>query len=128
MPGPARLAAGILAIVATTALSCAPPESVTTTTTDSAGIAIVTNVGTPALLPWALDTVRVFGGDDSGPATFHEVRQGLVDVDAQGRIFVLEPYGVPGHGLRFRWTGAIDHGAAGRRPRRAGMAYLGERG
>ena len=91
MPGPARLAAGILAIVATTALSCAPPESVTTTTTDSAGIAIVTNVGTPALLPWALDTVRVFGGDDSGPATFHEVRQGLVDVDAQGRIFVLEP-------------------------------------
>ena len=42
--------------------------------------------------PGALDTVRVFGGDDSGPATFHEVRQGLVDVDAQGRIFVLEPF------------------------------------
>ena len=76
----------------TTALSCAPAESVTTTVADSAGVAIVTNVGTPALLPWALDTVRVFGGDDSGPATFHEVRQALVDVDAQGRIFVLEPF------------------------------------
>ncbi len=101
MPGPARLQAGILTIVATTALSCAPGDSVSTTVADSAGIAIVTNVGTPALLPWTLDTVRVFGGDDSGPATFHEVRQALVDVDAQGRIFVLAP--------RIWWSQRGDH-------------------
>ena len=92
MRGPARLLAGILTIVATTALSCAPGDSVSTTVADSAGVAIVTNVGTPALLPWTLDTVRVFGGDDSGPATFHLVLQSLLDVDAQGRIFVLEPF------------------------------------
>ena len=92
MRGPARLLAGILTIVATTALSCALGDSVSTTVADSAGVAIVTNAGVPALLPWTLDTVRVFGGDDSGPATFHLVLQSLVDVDAQGRIFVLEPY------------------------------------
>ena len=101
MPGLAPLATGILAIVATTALSCAPGDSVSTTAADSAAVAIVTNVGTPTLLPWALDTVRVFGGDDSGPATFHEVRQALVDVDAQGRIFVLAP--------RIWWSQWGDH-------------------
>lgn len=74
------------------AASCGASDMVETTVADSAGVAIVTNVGTPALLPWTLDTVRVFGGDDYGLATFHEVRQSLVDVDAQGRIFVLEPF------------------------------------
>ncbi len=87
-----RTIAGVLAAVVTTAPSCATADSSERTVADSAGIAIVTNVGTPAPLSWSLDTVRVFGGDDSGPATFHEVRQSLVDVDAQGRIFVLEPF------------------------------------
>ena len=82
----------ILTIGALTTLSCSPANPMTTNVADSAGVAIVTNVGTPALLPWTLDTVRVFGGDDSGPATFHEVWPSLVDVDAQGRIFVLEPF------------------------------------
>ena len=79
-------------VVAAAPASCSQSATIDTAVADSAGVAIVTNVGTPALFPWSLDTVRVFGGDDSGPATFHEVRQGLVDVDAQGRIFVLEPF------------------------------------
>ena len=79
-------------IVAAATVSCSKSATVDTTVADSAGVAIVTNSGTPALLDWTLDTVRVFGGDDSGPATFHLVSQSLVDVDAQGRIFVLEPF------------------------------------
>ena len=75
--------------VAFGACTGAPP--VDTIVRDSAGVAIVTNVGNPALLPWTLDTVRVFGGDDTGPATFYQVWQGLVDVDTAGRIFVLDP-------------------------------------
>lgn len=82
----------VLALVAATALSCQSEKTVTTVVADSAGIAVVTNVGTPAQLSWALDTVRVFGGDNSGPATFYQVQQALVDVDAKGRIFILEPF------------------------------------
>ena len=79
-------------IVAAATVSCSTSATVDTTVADSAGVAIVTNSGPPALLDWTLDTVRVFGGDDSGPATFYLVSQSLVDVDAQGRIFVLEPF------------------------------------
>ena len=61
-------------IVAAATGSCSKSATVDTTVADSAGVAIVTNSGTPTLLDWTLDTVRVFGGDDSGPATFHLVR------------------------------------------------------
>gem|GEM_PF-4883824 len=63
-----------------------------TTVADSAGVAIVTNLGQPRLLEWTLDTTRIFGGDESGPATFHLAKASLVDVDTQGRIYVLEPF------------------------------------
>ena len=62
-------------IVAAATVSCSKSATVDTTVADSAGVAIVTNSGTPALLDWTLDTVRVFGGDASGPATFHLVLQ-----------------------------------------------------
>jgi hypothetical protein len=62
------------------------------TVSDSMGVAIVTNFGVPPLLPWVLDTVRVFGGEETGDATFFRARTALVDVDTEGRIFVLEPF------------------------------------
>ena len=51
----------------------------------------MTNSGVPTVLPWTLDTTLVFGGDETGPATFYQVQPALVDVDSRGRIYVLEP-------------------------------------
>ncbi|MCZ0934137.1 MAG: hypothetical protein OXJ54_03040 [Gemmatimonadetes bacterium] len=79
-------------IVAVAGASCGPSVTVETTVADSAGVAIVTNVGAPRVLQWTLDTIRIFGGEESGPATFHLAKPSLMDVDAQGRIFVLEPF------------------------------------
>jgi len=70
---------------------CGSPDLPVTTVADSAGISIVTNLGSAPVLGWTLDTVRVFGGDESGPATFYQVRSALVDVDSRGRIHLLEP-------------------------------------
>ena len=78
-------------IITAVAASCSPSGAGNTTVADSAGVAIVTNLGQPALLEWTLDTTRVFGGDESGPATFFLARPALVDVDTRGRIYVLEP-------------------------------------
>lgn len=71
--------------------ACGGGEAISTTVSDSSGIAIVTNYGAPRTLDWAADTVRVFGGDETGDATFFRAGAALVDVDTQGRIFVLEP-------------------------------------
>ena len=85
----ASLPAAIIA--ATTVASCSSPDSVKTSVADSAGVAIVSNSGVPRVLPWTLDTIRVFGGNETGPATFYQVQPALVDVDSRGRIYVLEP-------------------------------------
>lgn len=79
-------------IVAVAGASCSQSTTLDMTLADSAGVAIVTNAGAPTVLQWTLDTIRVFGGEESGPATFHLARPSLVDVDAQGRIYVLEPF------------------------------------
>ncbi len=88
----ARKAQGATVIIAFAGASCGQPATVDTTVADSAGVAIVTNVGEPTVLRWALDTIRVFGGEESGPATFHLAQPSLVDVDSHGRIYVLEPF------------------------------------
>ena len=43
----------------------------------------MTNSGEPGLLDWTLDTTLVFGGDETGPATFYHARPALVDVDSR---------------------------------------------
>lgn len=79
-------------IIAVAGTACGESAAVDTTVADSAGVAIVTNVGAPTVLRWTLDTIRIFGGEESGPATFHLAKPSLVDVDAHGRIYVLEPF------------------------------------
>ena len=83
---------GASALIAFAGSACGQSATVDTTVADSAGVAIVTNVGAPTVLRWTLDTIRIFGGDESGPATFHLAMPSLVDVDAHGRIYVLEPF------------------------------------
>ena len=88
----ARMGRTASVIIAVAGTSCGPSTAVDTTIADSAGVAIVTNVGAPTVLRWTLDTIRIFGGEESGPATFHLAKPSLVDVDAHGRIYVLEPF------------------------------------
>lgn len=84
-----KVAGAVICLVGSGA--CGDASTVSTTASDSAGIAIVTNHGSPPTLPWVADTVRVFGGEETGDATFFRSGPALVDVDRQGRIFVLEP-------------------------------------
>jgi hypothetical protein len=80
--------AGFLAVL----VSCRDEAGISATYADSAGVAIVTSYGKAPLLPWVFDTVRVFGGEETGDATFFRARAAFVDVDTEGRIFVLEPF------------------------------------
>jgi len=60
------------------------------TRSDSAGMEIVLSTGDDTLLPWELEPLFSLGGAAAGPETFHSVVVSSVDVDAQGRIFVLD--------------------------------------
>jgi hypothetical protein len=82
---------------------------------DSAGVEIVYNdVPGPALLASA-DTVLVFGGDETGLASFYRVREPVVDVDGSGHIYVLNPsehrvVGYTSDGVPFRSWGRQGQG------------------
>ena len=66
-----RWAGGKAAFITTAATaSCSLWGAGTTTEADWGGVAIIADPSLPALLDWTLDTTRIFGGDDSGPATF----------------------------------------------------------
>lgn len=65
-----------------------PPPTVVRT--DSAGVEIARSSGPLPILDLAADTALVFGGEESGPASFYQVRPALVDVDQEGLIYVLD--------------------------------------
>lgn len=75
------------------------------TVTDSAGVRLVRRFGPVTPLPWRLDTVRVLGGAPEGPEGFFRVWPSLVDVDAQGRMYVLDESQY--HVVVFDSTGAV---------------------
>ena len=78
-------------LMTTASGACARGAADTATVVDSAGITLITYSGTRTLLGWTLDTVRVLGGADTGPQGFYRVNRALVDTDALGRIYVLDP-------------------------------------
>lgn len=80
----------VLAVMLVVA-GCRGGESSSVIRTDSAGVQIVQNRGSLRVLPWTLDTVHVFGGEDDGAASFYRVRRALIDVDDRGAIYVLDP-------------------------------------
>ena len=65
-------------------------EGPVVTRADSSGITIVENRGADETLDWTLEQLFVLGGADDGPESFHVVRPGLVDADAQGNIYVVD--------------------------------------
>jgi hypothetical protein len=58
---------------------------------DSAGTTIVANDGTDRLLAWSLRPLYTLGGQDDGPESFYEVNAGLVAVDDENNVTVLDP-------------------------------------
>jgi hypothetical protein len=73
------------------AISCTESRgsSVQVERTDSAEVEIVTNRGEDVRLPWRLEPVLTFGGEDDGPMAFFNVWS-FVRADAAGRIYLLD--------------------------------------
>jgi hypothetical protein len=83
---PAALAA-LLLVAACGGMQDAPSLS---TTTDSAGVAIVTGPAADSALPWDFTEVRRIGGADSGVASFTRASSGVVATDGRATIAVLD--------------------------------------
>lgn len=102
------------------------------TTTDSAGIAIVTGPAVDTPLPWTLTEMRRLGGADTGAASFTHASQYNVTSDGLGRIAVLDgdggnkvhifdstgavlaSFGGKGQGPgELQWPGSVSFGADG---------------
>jgi hypothetical protein len=97
--------------------ACAGDTAHHTIRSDSAGVSILTYDGPDRPLDWAFEPFDTIGGEDSGPGSFYRMRAGLVDVDARGWLYVLDPSGstlnafdqtgVP------RWTAGREGGGPG---------------
>lgn len=82
---------GWSALVAATAIcSCAEPGALKVNRTTIDGVELVSSGGALTELATQLDTIALLGGDDSGPASFFQVRSALIDVDSAGIIYVLD--------------------------------------
>lgn len=75
--------------------------------TDSAGIEIVRSIESDRVLQWEFQRLFQLGGADEGPEAFFVLSTGLVDADADGNLFVLDPpnsrvavFDADGHYLR----------------------------
>ena len=60
------------------------------TTSDSAGVAIVTGPAADSALPWTFTEVHRIGGADSGVASFTRASSGVVTTDGRATIAVLD--------------------------------------
>ena len=83
---PAALAALVL-LAACSGAATAPSLS---TTTDSAGVAIVTGPAVDSALAWSFTEVHRIGGADSGVASFTRASSGVVATDRRATIAVLD--------------------------------------
>ena len=59
--------------------------------TDSAGVEIVLSPGVDRLLDWQFERVFSVGGVEEGPESFYRVLSRMVDADAVGNLYVLDP-------------------------------------
>lgn len=79
--------AGLLATLVLTACGGDAPPVVRQ---DSAGIEIVRSPGVDRPLEWSFERVATLGGEAEGPESFTSVSPAAVDVDASGRLYVLD--------------------------------------
>jgi hypothetical protein len=80
-----------LLIVALLLVACGDAQQRSlSTTTDSAGVAIVVGPAADSALPWSLTEVRRIGGADTGVASFTEFSTSSVATDGRSMIAVLD--------------------------------------
>ncbi|HSR41934.1 MAG TPA: hypothetical protein VLL48_07175, partial [Longimicrobiales bacterium] len=84
---PARTPAGLLAVLVLAACGGEGPGVVRQ---DSAGVEIVRSPGADRPLAWTFERTAVLGGEPEGPESFTSVSPAAVDVDASGRLYVLD--------------------------------------
>jgi hypothetical protein len=87
MRGVLPLGTVVLALLA----ACTPADAPSlSTTTDSAGVAIVVGPSADVPLSWTFEEIARFGGADTGAASFTSASRYNVQTDGSGRIAVLE--------------------------------------
>lgn len=59
--------------------------------TDSAGVEIVLSTGADRILDWQFERMFAVGGANDGPESFFRVSSRLVEADAAGNLFILDP-------------------------------------
>ncbi len=79
---------------------------------DSLGIEIVTSVIDDRPLEWSFERRFTLGGKDQGPESFYAVTGSLVDADARGRLYLLDP--VSGRVVVFTPEGEFVRAMGGR--------------
>lgn len=78
-------------LVLTFSVACTRAETpALSSTTDSAGVAIVVGPSADVPLSWTFEEITRFGGADSGAASFTSASRYNVQTDGSGRIAVLE--------------------------------------
>jgi hypothetical protein len=80
----------MVVLVAVAACDARPPRPVAAVR-DSAGTTIVTNDGTDRALAWTVRPLYALGGKDDGPEAFYQVNAGLVAVDDENNVTVVDP-------------------------------------
>lgn len=80
----------ILAIALPALCACAGDTPATFERTDSAGVAILRNLGEERPLAWRFERVLTLGGVDEGPQAFARVGPALIGTDARGSIHVAD--------------------------------------
>src|SRR5690606_22942602 len=83
-----NLSVAIVALVLFSA--CGTSGTGDVTTTDSAGVAIITSVAVDRPLPWTLTEELRIGGADSGAGSFTAASPSLVQADGDNRIVVFD--------------------------------------
>lgn len=81
--------ASVLAAASTASCSSDRPAD-RAVLTDSAGVAVASDLGPDVPLDWRFERVLGLGGKDRGPEAFYDVSRGKVDTDSSGNIYVLD--------------------------------------
>jgi hypothetical protein len=81
---------GALGLAASACGAGEAPRRIVVERTDSAGVEIVTSPGEDLELAWNARPLFTLGGKEEGPESFYSIAPGTVDVDRDGRLYLLD--------------------------------------
>jgi hypothetical protein len=82
----------LASLLAATLAGCAAdaPRRITVERTDSAGVAIINNLGADFVLDWEFTPTLTLGGEDEGPESFFRIGQTSIDADVDGNLYIMD--------------------------------------